>query len=78
MFHLLVLDTPQVMNLISGDGLGTRADEVDFINVSYAKGLGQYDGQHLTFSIDPSNKQWPSDASLPVGRPYTSDVRVLE
>ena len=67
-FRLIVLDTPQEMELQSGDPLGSpRSGMVQLISVAYAEGLEQYDGQHLTFSIDPSNTYWPSDTSMPVG-----------
>ncbi len=76
-FRLIVLDTPQAMDLRSGDGMGSYESEVDLINVTYAEGLEQYDGQQLIFSIDPDATWWPSDTSLPLGRPSTSDVHVL-
>ena len=77
-FRLIVLDTPQEMELQSGDPVGSpRSGMVRLISVAYAKGLEQYDGQHLTFSIDPSNTYWPSDSSMPVGQPATGDVHVV-
>lgn len=67
-FHLIVLDTPKEMELQSGDPVGApRSDTVRVISVAYAEGLEQYDGQHLTFSIDPEATYWPSDTSMPVG-----------
>ena len=77
-FRLIVLDTPQEMELQSGDPVGSpRSGMVRLISVAYAEGLEQYDGQHLTFSIDPSNTYWPSDSSMPVGQPATGDVHVV-
>ena len=77
-FRLIVLDTPQEMELQSGDPVGSpRSDTVRLISVAYAEGLEQYDGQHLTFSIDPKATYWPSDTSMPVGQPSTRDVHVL-
>lgn len=78
-FHLIVLDTPQEMELQSCDPVGApRSDTVRVISVAYAEGLEQYDGQHLTFSIDPEATYWPSDTSMPVGQPGTRDVHILE
>lgn len=78
-FRLIVLDTPQEMELQSGDPVGSpRSDTVRLISVAYAEGLEQYDGQHLTFSIDPKATYWPSDSSMPVGQPSTQDVHVLK
>ena len=77
-FHLIVLDTPQEMELQSSDPVGApRSDTVRVISVAYAEGLEQYDGQHLTFSIDPEATYWPSDTSMPVGQPGTRDVHIL-
>ena len=78
-FRLIVLDTPQEMELQSGDPVSPpRTDTVSLISVAYAEGLEQYDGQHLTFSIDPTATYWPSDTSMPVGQPATRDVHILE
>ena len=78
-FHLIVLDAPQEMELQSGDPAGSpRSGTVRLILVAYAEGLDQYDGQHLTFSIDPNNTYWPSDTSMPVGQPGTTDVHILD
>lgn len=78
-FRLIVLDTPQEMELQSGDPVGSpRSDTVRLISVAYAEGLEQYEGQHLTFSIDPKATYWPSDSSMPVGQPSTKDVHVLK
>ena len=78
-FRLIVLDTPQEMELQSGDPVGSpRSDTVRLISVAYAEGLEQYDGHHLTFSIDPKATYWPSDSSMPVGQPSTRDVHVLK
>lgn len=75
-FRLIVLDTPQIMELEGLDG--PRSDEVVVVSVDYAENLASYEGEHLTFSIDPKSTYWPSDTSMPVGQPATKDVRVLE
>ena len=79
-FRLIVLDTPQVIELETGDpspASRARSGEVRLIDVSLAEGLESFDGQHLTFSIDPEETYWPSDASMPVGQPSTRDVHIL-
>lgn len=79
-FRLIVLDTPQVMELETGDpspASRARSGEVRLIDVSLAEGLESFDGQHLTFSIDPEETYWPSDATMPVGQPSTRDVHIL-
>ena len=79
-FRLIVLDAPQVMELETGDPSPVsraRSGEVCLIDVSLAEGLESFDGQHLTFSIDPEETYWPSDASMPVGQPSTRDVHIL-
>ena len=76
-FHLIVLDTPQTMELLSGSGAGSRSGTVSLISIVDVAGIEQYDGQHLIFSIDPSWTMWPSDTSLPLGEPRTDDLHVL-
>lgn len=74
-FRLILLDQPQTMELLSGSGDGYRSGEVRMIKVT--SDMSQYEGQHLTFSIDPASTYWPSDTSLPVGEPNTADIHVL-
>lgn len=76
-YRLIVLDTPQSMELMSGSRDGLRSGTVSIIDVTGASGLEQYDGQNLIFSIEPTETYWPSDTSLPVGEPNTADVHVL-
>ncbi|MBD5524157.1 MAG: sigma-70 family RNA polymerase sigma factor [Lachnospiraceae bacterium] len=79
-YRVIVLDTPQTLRLrSSGDG-----DEHYFfsealmIDLYYADGMEQYEGQHITFSIDPANTYWPSSADLPFGQPFSSDIHILD
>ncbi len=75
-YQLIVLDAPQTMELRTIDGY--RSGEVRLINVTYAGDLSPYNGQHLTFSIDAAATYWPSDTSLPIGQPSTTDIHILE
>ena len=74
-YRLIVLDTPQEMQLQSVDG--PRSGQVRLIDVSSAD-LAHSDGEHIIFSIDPVNTWWPSDTSLPLGQPKTRDVHILQ
>lgn len=40
--------------------------------------MKQYEGRHITFSIDPAATFWSSDMGLPLGQPYTSDIHILD
>ncbi|MCI8517352.1 MAG: FecR domain-containing protein [Hungatella sp.] len=75
---LIVLDTPQSMKLREhgGDEYSEQL-VVSLISVWDISELEQYDGEHMIFSIDPSETYWPSDTSLPLGQPGTRDVNVL-
>lgn len=70
------------MNLESGDGDGKREDMVDMISIGGCEELEQlkeYKGKQMIFSINPDKTWWPSDTSLPLGRPSTvEDIYVLE
>lgn len=75
-FYLIVLDTLQTITANNADGelVGGTAKIID---VSYAGNMSQYSGQHIVFSIDPHMTGWPSDTSLPLGEPSTSDIHIL-
>lgn len=78
-YHVIVLDTPQTMRLHSG---GVDDDyffsEALMISLDYADGMEQYEGQHITFSIDPATTYWPSSADPPFGQPSSSDIHILD
>lgn len=77
-FWLIVLDEPQTLELWAFDGPGYyRSGDVALIGLTDPTGLEQYAGQHVTFSIDPAVTLWPSDSSMPLGQPRTSDVHIL-
>ncbi len=81
-YRVIVLDTPQTLRIRPGGWSGEEDDysshEALLINLCYADGMEQYEGQHITFSIDPAATFWPSAADLPFGQPYTSDIHILE
>lgn len=81
-FWLILPDEPQAMSLGSSGGGGFTEGTVDMISVTYAQGLEglkQYEGQQLIYSIDPNTTWWPSDTSLPLGKPLAiGEIRVLQ
>ncbi len=76
-YWLMILDEPQIIGIVSGGSPEIVSGEASMIWISEPAGLEQYAGQHLTFSIDPQNTWWPSDVSLPLNEPRTSDVNIL-
>lgn len=78
-YRVIVLDTPQTLRLHSGGGDDDYFfSEALMINLEYVDGMEQYEGQHITFSIDPGSSWWPSDTGLPFGQPFSSDIHILE
>ena len=77
-YRVIVLDTPQTLRLHSGGGDDYSSHEASMVNLYYADGMEQYEGQHITFSIDPEKAWFPSDTSLPLGQPFARDIHVLE
>lgn len=80
-YHVIVLDTPQTLRLRSFDpseGDNYTIHEALMINIEGTDNMNQYEGQHITFSIDPDATWWPTDTSLPLGQPSTGDIHVLE
>ena len=61
-YRVIVLDAPQTLYL-RGSGNGpTRyysSHEVSMINLEYLDDMDQYEGRHITFSIDPDTTCWP-------------------
>lgn len=76
-WRLIVLSAPTTITANNGDGFGSRADEARMIRVDSAGIDSAYDGQTVTFSIDPNSTWWPSDTSMPVGQPSTNDIHIL-
>ena len=77
-YQVIVLDTPQTLRLLSGGGDGYSEHEASMIALWSVEDMSRYEGQHITFSIDPSNTRWPSDTRLPIGQPGTTDIHILE
>lgn len=78
-YRVIVLDTPQTLNLHSGDELDDYyIHEALMINLCYIDNMDQYEGRHITFSIDPATTWWPTDTSLPLGQPLAGDIHILE
>lgn len=78
-YYLIILDTPQELYLSNGDGVGFSDGKASIIKLQegISDKMKEYAGQHITFSIDPENTWWPSDTGLPLGEPYTEDIRIL-
>lgn len=77
-YRVIVLDTPQDLSLNSGSGDNYSIHEALMINLCYIDDIDQYEGQYITFSIDPATTWWPSDTSLPFGQPIAGDIHILE
>ena len=77
-YRVIVLDTPQTLRLYSGKDDKYFSYEALMINLEYIDGMDQYEGRHITFSIDPYTTHWPSDTSLPFGQPFTTDIHILD
>lgn len=80
-YHVIVLDMPRFLRLRGGDGEDPDCyitGEVLMINLFDTNDADPYEGQHITFSIDPANTFWPTDTSLPFGQPRAGDIHVLD
>ncbi len=79
-YRVIVLDAPQTLSFrVSGGGsdaaYSTR--EASMFSIDGAAGMEPYEGQHITFSVDPDEPFWPSETSLPLGQPIARDIHVL-
>ncbi|MBO4881285.1 MAG: hypothetical protein J5555_06350, partial [Firmicutes bacterium] len=70
-------DEPQEVTLQAVDGPYTGT--LRFLTVKTEAGVPEdLDGHNIVFSIDPETAWWPSDTSIPLGQPKTSDIHVME
>lgn len=76
MYRMIVLDTPQTLRLRAGEE-GYFDGEALMINIQGIDNMDRYEGQHITFTIDPTTTHWPNDWSVPLGQPSTLDIRIL-
>lgn len=76
-YRVIVLDTPQTLCIHSGGGDNYFSNEALLISIDYVDDMEQYEGQNITFSIDPDTTYWPSDTSLPLGQPIARDIHIL-
>lgn len=80
-YHVIVLDEPQYLRLRGGDGEDPDCyitGEVLMFNLFETDDADPYEGQHITFSIDPATTFWPTDTSLPFGQPRAGEIHVLD
>lgn len=79
-YRVIVLDTPQTLRLhASGEEENYYSSQVALmINLDYSDGMDWYEGQHITFSIDPADAYWPSDLMPPYGEPIARDIHILD
>lgn len=73
-YYIIQLTRPQNMTLNSVDGMYRGL--VKIIDASYTKDIEKYVGKTCTISINPKKTEWPSDTSLPLGQPRTSDLHI--
>ena len=76
-YRMIVLDTPQTLRLRTSED-GYFNGEVLMINIQGIDGMEQYEGRHITFSIDPTTTYWPNDWMVPLGQPLAEDINVLD
>ena len=46
------------------------------INIQGIDNMDRYEGQHNTFTIDPTTTHWPNDWSVPLGQPVANDIYI--
>lgn len=77
-YAVLVFDAPISLNAQSGDGSGMRAGEAKLLLLSdEGTAYRGVDGMRVTAAADPSSMRWPSDTSLPLGEPRTTDALLV-
>lgn len=77
-YTVLVLDSPQTLSFMAGDGDGTRSGQVSLINITDLADATGYNGTRMMVALNPGNYYWPSDVSVPVGEPRGSGCEIIK
>ena len=77
-YAVLVLDSPQTLSFMAGDGDGTRSGQVSLINITDLADAAGYNGTRMMVALNPGNYYWPSDVSVPVGEPRGSGCEIIK
>lgn len=73
-----MLDSPQTLSFMAGDGDGTRSGQVSLINITDLADAAGYNGTRMMIALNPGNYYWPSDVSVPVGEPRGSSCEIIK
>ena len=77
-FYIFVLDKPQSVAGFTADGERKRIVSTQLIRIEDQEDLDQYLDRDINMTISPYDVGFPSDASIPVGKPYTTNVTFSE
>ena len=77
-FYIFVLDKPQSVAGCNVDGVMKRIVSIQFIKIVDQEGLDQYLDRDINMTISPYDVDFPSDTSIPLGKPYTTNVTFSE
>lgn len=89
-YAVLALDAPVTLSALSGDGSGMREGQATMVSLIpsggssgmslpkwYREDWAALDGAKATIAVSSDKMWWPSDASVPLGEPRTSEFVVL-
>ena len=76
-YWLIVLDAPQTLSAMVYDPPDDYLQSGK-VTMFLVDNVEQYEGEHVIFSYDPDNAEWPGDTSLPLGQPSADGVHILK
>ncbi|MDO4443704.1 MAG: hypothetical protein Q4B69_07520 [Slackia sp.] len=89
-YVVLELDAPVTLSALSGDGSGMREGQAAMVSLIpsggssgmelprwYRENWAALDGKKAIVAVSPDKMWWPSDTSVPLGEPRTSEFVVL-
>ena len=76
-FHVIKLKKARKIKLWD-DGGGYYKQKAKLINVTGLQGIENYAGKKIVFSIHKNTTTWPSQASMPLGEPGSSEIRIYD
>ena len=80
-YRIIILDEPKTLSGSQAGESARREVKMICIKSPYSKEPtlpGDFDGQHIIFSVSEAEIFWPGGTDLPLGMPRTSDIHYLK
>lgn len=77
-YIIFILAKPQKITARSSGGMYMTTRQVKVMGLADYDYLRKYDGKNVTISVDLDGTMFPSDVSLPLGEPMSTEFKILD